>query len=479
MIVVYLLLLVLFLVLYMISLGERYCQKIRSPLKRIACILYQGKKGRRFASYQVEKDLQMLYPGKKSESELEEYYLQKISRVLLMIFSGNLLAIALTISSRYGGTLQEEGFILRKPYGEGAVTTVLEASDKAGEVIGSDIALEVKEQKYEEKELQVLAKELEDILPMIILGNNASQDAVSQDLNLIRSHADYPFSIGWESDAYEIVDMDGRVKNEELKEKAVVVLTAIFQYEEFKQYITLPFVVVPRIYDFQEKWNRSLKEELEKQEKAQAFTDKLILPNQVGGYEVEWKEIKEDDGGLLLLLLAAGGMLLFVMEDKKLHEMAKNRNNQLLMDYPMLVQKLVLYMGAGMTTRNAFTKICKETHSTGSSKQKRFLLEEMLLACHEMDSGISETSAYELFGKRCRLPQYTKLVSLLSQNLKRGSSSLQASLREEAKNAFEERKNMARKLGEEAGTKLLLPMMLMLMVVMVLIILPAYFSFAM
>jgi len=34
-----------------------------------------------------------------------------------------------------------------------------------------------------------------------------------------------------------------------------------------------------------------------------------------------------------------------------------------------------------------------------------------------------------------------------------------------------------RKLGEEAGTKLLLPMILMLLVVMVMIMIPAYMAF--
>jgi hypothetical protein len=47
----------------------------------------------------------------------------------------------------------------------------------------------------------------------------------------------------------------------------------------------------------------------------------------------------------------------------------------------------------------------------------------------------------------------------------------------ESRNAFEERKQTARKQGEEAGTKLLLPMMLMMGIVLVIIILPAYFSF--
>lgn len=50
-------------------------------------------------------------------------------------------------------------------------------------------------------------------------------------------------------------------------------------------------------------------------------------------------------------------------------------------------------------------------------------------------------------------------------------------MRQEADNAFAERKSLAKKLGEEAGTKLLLPMMMMLCVVMVIIMIPAYFSF--
>ena len=45
-----------------------------------------------------------------------------------------------------------------------------------------------------------------------------------------------------------------------------------------------------------------------------------------------------------------------------------------------------------------------------------------------------------------------------------------------ADNAFEERKNRAKQLGEEAGTKLLLPMFLMLAVVLAVVIIPAFLS---
>jgi len=42
--------------------------------------------------------------------------------------------------------------------------------------------------------------------------------------------------------------------------------------------------------------------------------------------------------------------------------------------------------------------------------------------------------------------------------------------------AFEERKAQAKRLGEEAGTKLLLPMFLMLAVVLVIVIVPAFLT---
>ena len=50
-------------------------------------------------------------------------------------------------------------------------------------------------------------------------------------------------------------------------------------------------------------------------------------------------------------------------------------------------------------------------------------------------------------------------------------------LEQEAENGMEERKSLARKLGEEAGTKLLLPMMLMLILVVVILMVPAVLAF--
>ena len=192
-----------------------------------------------------------------------------------------------------------------------------------------------------------------------------------------------------------------------------------------------------------------------------------------------WSEEREDGSGILFLLVCIGTAAVYFLRDRDLKDRVEARNKQMLMDYPQLVSRMALYMGAGMTVRNVFRKIAldyrKERREGG---RMHYVYEEMLLTCYELDSGISETVAYERFGKRCRMIRYMKFANLLVQNLKKGSNSILEALRREAVYAFEDRKNMARKLGEEASTKLLLPMMLMLGIVMVLIIIPAYFSFS-
>ena len=101
----------------------------------------------------------------------------------------------------------------------------------------------------------------------------------------------------------------------------------------------------------------------------------------------------------------------------------------------------------------------------------------MYLTGSQIKSGISEAQAFREFGNRCGLQQYMKLAALLEQNRKNGSRNLRERLRLEMAEAFEERKHQARRLGEEAGTKLLVPLFLLLAVVMVMIAVPAWLAF--
>ena len=69
-----------------------------------------------------------------------------------------------------------------------------------------------------------------------------------------------------------------------------------------------------------------------------------------------------------------------------------------------------------------------------------------------------------------------KMGALLSQNLRKGAKGTSDMLKMEAIQAMEDRKSRARRLGEEAGVKLLLPMLLMLVIVLVIVVVPAFLS---
>ena len=183
---------------------------------------------------------------------------------------------------------------------------------------------------------------------------------------------------------------------------------------------------------------------------------------------------------VLILLVLGSVAAVFIGQDMELHKQYELRNQQLLLEYPEFVSRLQLLLCSGMSIRSAFFKLGKEYQKhlqKGGTRQ--YVSEELLLAIRKMENGMGETEALEFFGRRCHLFCYKKLVSLIQQNLKRGTDGLRDALMNETKAAFEERKQTARRLGEEAGTKLLFPMVIMLGIVMVFIMVPALFSFQM
>ena len=154
----------------------------------------------------------------------------------------------------------------------------------------------------------------------------------------------------------------------------------------------------------------------------------------------------------------------------------KRRKEQLTYDYAEVISKLVLLAGAGMTIRRAWEKIAGD-YQKKPCGGKRYVYEEMVRTCAEMNTGVPERSAYERFARRCDTKEYLKLASLLSQNVKKGTTDILKLLEQESQSAFEQHKNLAKKKGEEAGTKLLFPMILMLMTVMAMLMFPAIVSF--
>lgn len=167
------------------------------------------------------------------------------------------------------------------------------------------------------------------------------------------------------------------------------------------------------------------------------------------------------DAFLLLLVFESVAVGLYFLTDNDLKKEMDKKMTAWKYQYPDLIHKLVLYLGAGLSIRNAFYRLASQ-------------YETVRYANREMEAGVPESVAYEHFGKRTNLQSYVKLATLLNQNLKRGTNTLFMRLEEEALQSAQERIQNGKKLGEEAGTKLLLPMAMMLGIIMLMIMIPAF-----
>ena len=343
--------------------------------------------------------------------------------------------------------------------------------------VKESVTVKVSEEKYTKEELGNVFAETAKKLETLILGENKSLDEVRSDLDLITEMPETGIRISWELDNYEVMDQQGKLRQDVLDESGVLLkLDAVLSYEDETFYHTFYAHVYPRRLTQPERWIQDLKKETERLDKEQATNKKMLLPTSVDGQPVTWKYVTDYRALGLLFLGSVLAILFYAAEGQKEKEEEKARKKQMELDYPQLISRFTLYLGAGLPVRNAWFKIVQSYEEGEKPNGRREVYEEMAYTMHEISSGASESECYERFGERCGLTKYRKFGTLLSQNLKKGSRGISELLKQEAFQAFEERKDFAKKLGEEAGTKMLAPMFLMLGVVLVIIVVPAFFS---
>jgi tight adherence protein C len=175
--------------------------------------------------------------------------------------------------------------------------------------------------------------------------------------------------------------------------------------------------------------------------------------------------VDADSGYLLFCAMLVCGA--FALPDSRLAADIRKRKIDIMLDFPDFLVKLTLLINAGMNVSFAWQLVSEGTDG------KKALGRELEMALWEIRSGKSESKAYEDFAKRCRIQEITRVVSVLLQNMKKGNAELVSILRVHANECWEMRKNAAKKLGEEASSKMLLPMAIMLLSILLIVTTPA------
>ncbi len=290
-----------------------------------------------------------------------------------------------------------------------------------------------------------------------------------------------------------LMDSDGTLHNETLPPGTVVTgyLSLIMSTDivptstdgETKylktQYHSAPYRIyvgiVPRALSRYESLLLQLQQAITTEDEGSLGENMLSLPTEIDGQRIYYSEHEDRSYLLLPLLGVIAAMAIYMRQGQARRTEKKQREALLMLDYSELVSKLMVYIGAGLTVRNALETISQHFDAliARGIKEDRPLYQELRTMVIQFRRNMPESEIYLSFGRRVNLKPYTKLVSLIEQNRMNGARNLRVLLELEMEDAFEQRKTTARRLGEEAGTKLLLPLFIMLGIVMIIVIVPA------
>ncbi len=389
----------------------------------------------------------------------------RLALVYVLVF---LLALYMDLQ---GGVLGSSNEIVREKVGGESIEIdlILDVEDI---IQDHEISIEVTPKQVTEKEAEVyfskvietIEKDFTDIQKQIPVKDMYENGIVEAE---------------WSFSPAGLIDAGGEVQKERIPQEGILINASVNltcgAYEKLYQF---PFRLEKTELSAREQLEIEMSAWIEKEQETEG-KETFQLPEELLGYKVNWSEKKEFLSLKILCLEVISVVLLMFARKKEQENAEKKRREQREYLYPEILNQLLILIEAGMTTRQAWQRMAYQY----KEKQKKKLVEEsevyaaILQLDRRLQEGEKEKAAYESFAKQMDCMCYRKLVRLLVNNLEKGSRDLCQQLSLESKQAYEQRLLLAKKLGEEASTKMLIPLMLMMAIVMVIVMAPAVMGF--
>ena len=240
----------------------------------------------------------------------------------------------------------------------------------------------------------------------------------------------------------------------------------------YEKKVTLISPVKSAEEGLKEKINRALKD----RDESSRTEAELVLPDNIDGDKASWYTSTENMMPVIVFLCIFIVAAMVYLQGDRMGRMASVREVELTGKYPGFVHQMVLLTGAGLTVRKSWEQLTYDYGKGGGEDSNDYLYREMRYTLGCMNAGMPEIQAYQEFGRRVTGSGYTKFCQLLVQMIRKGSTGMQEMMLQEAAEAQKQRRDIAKRAGETAGTKLLIPMMLLLLIVLVVVMIPAIFA---
>lgn len=410
-------------------------------------------------------------------------FLQAHVYLLIILFGANTISFLIPFTQKSGKIyVEREGYAGE----EKEVDILLKSGDEK-----ENVSLVVSPRTFTEKELKEKMQEAFTYIDSHISGENEALSRVTEHLDVMLNYEEFPFQMEVRPDDYSLMDEEGNIRNEkewlleegydekDFQKGIKTGVTIVLWYGEKSQEKYYEMLLFPKEKQGIEKLFAAAFEQIKKEEQKTLFKEGFSIPATVNGVTVTEEKGDPMLPGYVLFfgILLCG--LLIVREQENIKQKEKKRENQLLRCYPWFVNEMVLMLGAGMQVKNIITMLISDYDAGGQRKEddREPLIAELRAARQSLNMGMAEQQVYYQLGRRLKLSCYIKLMTLLEQNVKRGTRGLAAFFEQEEAQALEERKSLAKRYGEEAGTKLLGPMLVLMLVIMLMIMIPAFLTF--
>lgn len=328
------------------------------------------------------------------------------------------------------------------------------------------VTLQLQPRKRTAEELDRLFDEAKQELLQGLAGENEDISHVTMPLYMPVTAMEDQVSVSWSSDQPEYISYDGSLGEAVPEQGVTVELEAAMTTEQQVRCFTVNVTAFPRE---EEAGLERLLETTAEDGTSEYYT----LPESYEQKTLTWYRKANNPAPLAAVAVVVTGCLLPLRRRELVKQERARRRESLLQAYSSLVSQLTLYLGAGISLSQAFSHMA----ACQKGQPPDILQKECALVVGEMARGIPEGEAILRFGDRSGLWEYRTFCGMLLQNRKKGNDELLPMLQKEADKAFAERQRRARITGNEAATKLLLPMALMLVIVLMIVLFPAMVSF--
>ncbi|MDO5695613.1 MAG: type II secretion system F family protein [Eubacteriales bacterium] len=380
-----------------------------------------------------------------------ETYVYRSIRTSLQL----LLLLSVVISIKMAGDTESGDFVerLQRPGHEESDRREILHYETAGEE--GVLPVEVPRRRYSDDELDAMQSDIRERLTEALAGENERLDDVHKPLHFIRRLSAVDADVVWQYNR-EFFERDGTPKPR-VKRRVGTAVKAVLHYPSGKRTEETFFITLSP----SERVGHRLSEAVK------VMSEEVRLPTDIEGQRIRWyREGKSGVGGILIfavILMAAWPLYRKNMIDKAY----ALRRRALQLEYVEVLNLLILYLETGLTVPQAWVRLTSVYRARDT-----YLTRELEKSLHRMQTGQSTERMFRDFAASCDLREYRKLGQLLTRNIRSGSDTVLQLLRQEVETTQRERTMRAKRLGKQAETKLLLPMMLMLAVVFVILVAP-------